>query len=565
MFLVQRMKGPAVLLLLCLLSFAFCSRFTEERFVFDHSGERCFPLSDLDANNCFITIILDTNRTNLPIEEAQSISTSFCQINYFYIISHKLVYSESFIEMESRIHYPYIIRSNYPDNGYFPFILSLLRSSNYTLVIKDDGFEQGLPDGSWIDESISFMSSSPSSTIVSCASPSTFARWRQVGGCLLMRSLELRQLITTTEFQKNPHDAFLYMEAAFRCVFGASVHFVVCPSFRPSEASASHSLRFRGDRLSLPAAAQQQASSCRRALGLEPVACEGRRARRREVSLVLSQYKRRYFGEQIEGILESSLPLGEVVVYQNGVFENYEELFARFPFITHIWSVNWNSPFFLRHLLPLLFPSFHHIVMDDDIIPSRFTFKRLLDVVDAFDAPSGVGARVIAKSSFPAASYDMICIDLLDNNRTVPVDFVIQVYARTYVQAKVYWRYRPYTHRNGDDIHGSLSWFMECHKRPYRTFFTEEGAYKNYGSDAVASYSTRTHQIVRPQTYRSWIMAGFKGLKAETVREGFPYTTEESERRYLEQNFKLCWRVCWKQGWPKRGEMGVEMRGWTQQ
>ena len=307
---------------------------------------------DLDNNNCFVTIVLDTNRTNLPIMEAQSISTSFCQINYFYIISHNLVYSESFTETESQIHYPYIIRTNYPDNGYFPYILSLLRSSNYTLIIKDEGFEEGLPDGSWIDESIAYMSSSPSSTIVSCASPSMFARWRQVDGCLLMRSIELRKLIINTEFEKNEHNPFLYMAAAFRCLFHSEVHFTLCPTFKKQQSS---SLRFRTERLAIDP--HELSQNCKRALGLQRVVCEGRRKRGRQVSLVLSQYKRRYYDEQIEGILESSLPLGEVVVYQNGVFVNYEELFERFPFITHIWSVNWNSPFFLRHLIPLMFSS----------------------------------------------------------------------------------------------------------------------------------------------------------------------------------------------------------------
>ena len=540
---VQRMKGPAALFLLSLLCIAFCSQFTEEKFVFDRSGLGCLFVPSVDNNNCFITIVLDTNRTNLPIMEAQSISTSFCQINYFYIISHSLVYSESFTETESQIHYPYIIRTNYPDNGYFPYILSLLRSSNYTLIIKDEGFEEGLPDGSWIDEAIAYIASSPSSAIVSCASPSAFARWRQVDGCLLMRSIELRKLIVNTEFEKNDHNPFLYMAAAFRCLFNSELHFQLCPSFHKPK---SPSLRFRTERLAIDP--REIAKNCKRALGLQRVVCDGRRTRGRQVSLVLSQYKRRYYGEQIEGILESSLPLGEVVVYQNGVFVNYEDLFERFPFITHIWSVNWNSPFFLRHLIPLLFSSYYHIVMDDDIIPSRFTFKRLIDVIDAYDAPTGVGARIISRSYYPVASYDMFCVDLFINNETVPVDFVIQVYARTYIQAKVYWRYRPYTHRNGDDIHGSLTWFMECHRRPYRTYFTEIGTYKNYGSDAVASYSTRTHQIVRPQTYRSWVMAGFKGMRAETVRVGFPYTNEESERLYLEQNHKLCWGVCSRKG-----------------
>ena len=80
------------------------------------------------------------------------------------------------IEQESQIPYPYIVRSSYPDYGYLPFVLSLLRTSNYTLIIKDIGFDEGLPNGSWIDHSIRLLSKTSSSTIISC-------------GCLPVKSI----------------------------------------------------------------------------------------------------------------------------------------------------------------------------------------------------------------------------------------------------------------------------------------------------------------------------------------------------------------------------------------
>ena len=55
---VQRMKGPAALFLLSLLCIAFCSQFTEEKFVFDRSGLGCWLVPSVDNNNCFIWNII---------------------------------------------------------------------------------------------------------------------------------------------------------------------------------------------------------------------------------------------------------------------------------------------------------------------------------------------------------------------------------------------------------------------------------------------------------------------------------------------------------------------------
>ena len=74
---------------------------------------------------------------------------------------------------------------------------------------------------------------------------------------------------------------------------------------------------------------------------------------------------------------------------------------------------------------------------------------------------------------------------------------------------------------------------MECKKRPCRAVFSGQSEYKNYGTDSVASCWTTTHNIVRPQTYRSWIMGGYHGIKDSTVRENYPRTMPKWESRHL--------------------------------
>ena len=477
---------------------------------------------------------MDTNRTKIPYEEVQRIALRSCIINYFYVISHNVNYDLRSIEHESQIPYPYIVRSSYSDYGYLPFVLSLLRTSNYTLIIKDIGFEEGLPDGSWIDRSIRLLSNSSSSGIVSCASPYESKEKWQVDGCMLMRSIELRSIIVNTEFKKQTTDAFTYFSQAFLCIYNSKIQFVPCPTFRKP------SFLLRSQDTDLLSHFNKSIQDCRQRLGLEKVECKGNWPRKRQISIVLSQFKRQFYMEQIKAILSSAEQIAEMVVYQNGLHINYQPLFNQFKNIKHIWATNWNSPFFFRHLIPLLFTSYYHIVFDDDIIPSQYTIKRILDVIDKYDAPSGVGARIITKMHYPESSFEFEFVDSNNEGDPVPVDYVIQVYAKTYVQSKVYWRYRPYTHRNGDDIHGSITWYMECHQRPYRNTFKTEGKYKNLGTDAVASFRTKTHNIVRPQTYRSWIMAGFKGIRDQTVRDRFPWTNQYWEQSYLRRIHKLC-------------------------
>ena len=138
----------------------------------------------------------------------------------------------------------------------------------------------------------------------------------------------------------------------------------------------------------------------------------------------------------------------------------------------------------------------------------------------------------------------MYCVDCRLRLVTLPVDYVIQVYAKTAVMGKVYWRYRPWTHRNGDDIHGSMSWFFECGRRAMRPALVGPALYKNYGADSVASFLTVTHNIVRPQAYRSWLMAGYESFYDQLVKVEYPVWNQTQADAYLRQYVKYFLGVC---------------------
>ena len=77
-----------------------------------------------------------------------------CYINYVYLVSHYLTYNDEDLRQDEGIRGYYIVRSNYEDKGYLPFILSLLHTSTYTLIIKDEYFENEYPDSTWMYQAI---------------------------------------------------------------------------------------------------------------------------------------------------------------------------------------------------------------------------------------------------------------------------------------------------------------------------------------------------------------------------------------------------------------------------
>ena len=483
----------------------------------------------LGQYSCFITILVETDKQYATNPMPSFDTVGDCYINYVYLVSHYLTYKKEDLDKDEAIQDYFIVRNNYNDEGYLPFILSLLHSSTYTLIIKDGYFKNNYPDEAWITQAIQELKKNQNKDIATCHLEEIQDQDVHLSipkGCLFFQSLLLRSIITRTEFRRNSVDPFFFMAYAYRCKFQSNIISVPINSYQDNN-------RLSSPKISIPHYSNSDiTTNCEEAFQIQDINCASHRPHNNTIGVLLSQYKREYVYEQLEAIFHSSMSISDIIVYQNGIYRSYQNVFKKYPTIHHIWSTNWQSPFFLRHLLPLLFQTSYHIVFDDDIIPGPDTIKVLINTIDKYDAPSGVGGRIVESSNYRYGSYKQICVDCF-NKKVTAVDFVIQVYAKAEIHSKAYWRYRPYTHRNGDDIHSSLSWFMECKKHPYRAVFSGKSAYKNYGSDSVASFKTTTHNIVRPQTYRSWIIGGYHGIKDSTVRKDYPRTLPKWESRHL--------------------------------
>lgn len=470
-----------------------------------------------------------------------SFSVNGCFVNYIYLVSHYLNYDDEFLNKDESIQEYNIIRHNYPDNGYLPFILSLLQTSTYTLVIKDGYFTFEYPGALWVSQAISELRKRQSKDVATChiEESTQYGTPTQIPkGCLFFKSIHLRSILTTTVFRRNNIEPFFFFYQSFRCRFHSRLISIPTPLYHEPTKYSWFLFKTTEKEVFRQFTYEDLTSNCETSLEIESVSCEISRPDDGLIGVILSQYKRDYIDEQIDAIMHSSVEVFDIFVYQNGNYRNYKDVFTKYPFLHHIWSTNWNSPFFLRHLLPMLFQTSKHVMFDDDIIPGVDTLKVLISTVEKYDAPTGVGGRIIQRSDFQDGTYRVICVDCYPQNETVPVDFIIQVYARTELQTKVFWKYRPYTHRNGEDIHCSLSWFLECGKRAYRAPFNQSARYKNYGTDNVATYFTKNHNILRPRITRYWIMGGYQPIMEATMKRNYPPSTPFWEQQFAKRVIK---------------------------
>ena len=479
--------------------------------------------------------MIDTNKDSIPENKYAAMKPTLCTVDFIYIVSRHLVYSNSDYYLEREYSSPYVVHTSYEDDGYLSFLLPIMYNSTYFLVVKDEYFLQAFPDGNWINKAISRIRKNQHPTIVTCnGKPQT--RYGSVvadtDGSILMETRYLRYILTMTDFRRSSISPFFFFSQAVLCRFNAAIVTQTCPFFDAhyvSKSSYLASLFGMTERT-----IDNLSTDCISALGIQDVNCSSIRPQDHSIGIVLSQYKREYVDEQLESIYASSLPPSEIILFQNGHFKNYQYIAKKYPIQGHIWAVNWNSPFFLRHLLPLLLKTSYHIVFDDDIIPGKDTISTLISVIDEKDTPTGVGGRYIPKSSYTHGTYQMICADCEYKRYDHEVDFVIQVYAKKAIHSKIFWRYEPYSQRNGDDIHGSLSFVVECGRYPWRPAFFNDSHYKNYGHDSVASYITTSHQVIRPRVFRHWLMAGFRPLMGDEVYDEYPDTSSKLEHEYLQ-------------------------------
>ena len=74
--------------------------------------------------------------------------------------------------------------------------------------------------------------------------------------------------------------------------------------------------------------------------------------------------------------------------------------------VKHVWTTNWDSPFFLRFLVPLLLTTYYIHNIDDDVVFSARTLERLNAII--YDQLPRELERRMATSPAPIIGIDAI-------------------------------------------------------------------------------------------------------------------------------------------------------------
>lgn len=419
------------------------------------------------------------------------------------------------------LHYPSIkiTRTNVETNGYTGFLLPLLENNTYSIVI-DYSTMRTVKKG-WFDKALQALATPR--TVYTC---DTYANSTIAMGCLALPSLMLHSLWTNTEFRLSDMKAIPRVSLAVQCKYHAKlVNGRLLNNHSP----------FRGVNL--------LEGDCMKNLGVESMKCHSTRKEENTVAAYFTQYKRNYLKRQLEYLFNSTVKISELLIYQGEQHQNYGSVVKNYPMCKHIWTTNWNNPFFLRFLIPFMVKSFYVINLDDDILLQTRTLESMLDVVKKHDAVTSAEGRRVTKLDFNSPTLHQVGVKPIPD-RYQTVDFLVICYAMKLEYAKVFWRYRYMIARNGEDIHISASNMMECNRRSIIRKKGPQTEFIGIRDDKGASLK-KNHFLHRGMLIRTWIMSGYPIMNPEAL-VNFPTLTNEtinyfkSQIRYVDYISDVC-------------------------
>ena len=460
------------------------------------------PLLPLASDDCLLTVAITAFHTPIPMDSVKDIQPENCHVEYIYWVT-ELTYDRSRLEGDKAKHTPFIVRSNVEEDGYLSFILPLLYNSTYSLIIDaQDLFS--LPSSNWIDKAILAIRNNPSLIPVCGLYPNS-----QVGrGCMLMRSIDLRHIWSMTTYRRKSVRAMEAFSHMLRCKW----HYTLTNSIL---------LPVRLTRFSHTPSSYEE-TNCEKAYDVEDFTCKANYKKDGTTGVVLSQFKRTWLDDQMKSFNQSDTRVSQVIVLQDAQFQNYEHTLKKWSIARHVWTTNWDSPFFLRFLMPLVLTTYYIHLIDDDIVLGRTCLSSMNRISSKHDAAVSVCGRIVKTLDYSTTQFTQE-ITKTSEREGLPVDFLCQTYGAQMEYMKIFWRYRPVTQRNGEDIHFSLSNKMEC-SRSMRVLpqLRKTDRFLNHGEDRVATSKTSSHFPLRALILRSWFYRGVQLNNDQALRWGYP-------------------------------------------
>ena len=445
---------------------------------------------------------------------AQSVYSRFCTIDHFYWLA-KYTHDPSILESDKQLKQPFIVRSNVENEGYLSTLLPLLFNSTYSLIVDSYDLYNSVPSPDWIDSALMAIAQNPSTVPVCGLYPNSMV----ARGCMLLKTSDLRHIWTRTSFRRQPVAAMEVFSHILRCKF----HYTLV---------SSASLKLRESSYQPSAFVTSQ---CEKVYNVRDFTCEANYTRDKSIGVVLPQFKRTWLKRQLESLMSGTQKPRQMIVLQDAQHQNYQPLLRAYPIAKHIWTTNWDSPFFLRFLVPLLLTTYYVHNIDDDIIFGNTTVQTLNGMIDEYKSLVAVYGRTLTHSDYKSGVFQQKGAE--QKEHYLHGDWLVNTYGGVIETVKVFWRYSPYTQRNGEDIHYSLSNNVEC-DGPVRILDTtkSKNRIESHGSDAVATYLSGGHFEIRGKIVRSWIVKGASFINVQKALFNYPAGTKNFSSYYREHS-----------------------------
>lgn len=417
----------------------------------------------------------------------------YCTISSIYWVTD-MTYDREILERDKNTLTPFIVRTNAEKNGYLSFVIPLLYNSTFSLIIDSDTMKGRLPSSDWIDNAVALINNNPSA-IPTCGSLRGVAE-----GCMLVRSIDLRYIWSHTSFRRQDAQAMTVFSHILRCIWKYTLINTHFPY--PSSNSATSSF---------------VEQNCEQVYDVKYFDCHANYSNDGTTGIVISQFKRTILDQQLAALGNSNNSITQIIILQGLQHQNYESVLKKWPNVKHIWLTNWDSPFFFRFLVPLIMTTYYTHLIDDDIIFGNKTISAMNRLSSKYDALVGVNGRVVQSLEYTNPSFIQEVIRTNSEERS-RVDFLCNTFGAQREHMKVFWRYRPYTQRNGEDIHFSMSNAIEC-DRQSRVILECEKKMREYGRDNVAISKQGFHYPIRKLILRAWYYHGVTFIKQQQLND----------------------------------------------
>ena len=444
-----------------------------------------------------LTVVVSSFENTIPMDAAKSIQLHTCHLQYVYWVTD-MTYDLSVLEKDKSTTIPFIVRSNVEKQGYMSFVLPLLYNSTFSLVIDADDL-LALPSSDWMDGALAAIQTHPSVVPVCGLYPNS-----QVGrGCMLMRSIDLRYIWSMTTFRRKSMRAMEAFSHVLRCKFDFALTDSILPSPRLVKTAFTPSTFVK--------------ENCEQVYEVEDFKCDAHYRNDHTTGVVISQYKRPYLTKQLQALQQSDANVTETIVVQGGHKINLESVLKSWPSVRHVWMTNWDSPFFFRFLLSFELSAYYIHHLNDDIMLGRTTLMALNRVASKYNAPVTTDGRLVTQLDYREGLFIQKCLSP-QKGYAAEADFIIGLFGGRMESMKVFWRYRPLTQRNGEDIHFSMANNVECGvKSRVLGVSKESDRIKDLGNDGNGASLKSDHFRIRGQLLRNWVLQG-----AHLIQKRFP-------------------------------------------